>query len=249
MRRDAGQAGPAPVAVSRGLAEALEMDDAHADPTRERPTLEPLGSGPRGDRPIALLAGSFDPPTVAHVALATAWREETRGDVVLVYADRTLPKEPGGEEPLLDDAERLDALRRVAGAHAGFHAARASHGLIVDQAEAARDRWPGVPVTVLMGSDKARQLFEPGWYEDRDEALDRLFAAAEVRYAERAGDEGRVASIVAEPANARFLGRLAAISVSSEIAAVASSEVRRRIRSGMPVVELVPPEVIALLET
>jgi nicotinic acid mononucleotide adenylyltransferase len=249
MRRDAVEAGAAPVAVSRRLAEALEMDDAQADPTRERPTLEPLGSGPRGDRPIALLAGSFDPPTVAHVALAAAWRAETRGDVVLVYADHTLPKEPGAEEPLLDDAARLEALRRLADVHAGFHVARTSHGLIVDQAEAARGRWPGAPITVLMGSDKARQLFEPGWYADRDEALDRLFAAADVRYAERAGDEGRVASIVAEPANARFRGHLAAMSVPGEIAAVASSEVRRRIRAGVPVAELVPPEVIPLLET
>jgi len=197
-------------------------------PARGRQRLEPLGSGPRGDRPIALLAGSFDPPTVAHVALAEAWRAETGGDVVLVYADRTLPKEPEAEGPLLDDAARLEALRRVA--------------------EAARDRWPGAPLTVLMGSDKACQLFDPGWYDHRDEALDRLFSAAEVRYAERAGDEGLVASIVAEPANARFRGRLARIAVPSEIVAVASSGVRRWIREGRPVTELVPPEVLPLLE-
>jgi len=212
-----------------------------------RPRLEPLDRGPSGGRPIALLAGSFDPPTLAHVALALAWRAEAGGDVVLVYADRTLPKEPGTEAPLLDDAGRLEALRHLTAAHDGLHAARCSHGLLVDQAEAAHDRWPVAPLTVLLGSDKAKQLFDPVWYDDRDAALDRLFAVAEVRYAERAGDGGLIAAILARPDNAPFRGRTGPIEVSASIATVASSEVRRRVRSGRSVAGLVPPEVLPLV--
>lgn len=223
------------------------MDDERASPDDDRPRLAPIGRGPDGDRPIALLAGSFDPPTIAHVALAEAWRAETAGDVVFVYAHRTLPKRPGTEDPLLGDEARLEALRRVTAVREGFHAARASHGLIVDQAEAARARWPGARITVLLGSDKARQLFDPVWYQDLERALSRLFAAADVRCAAREGDEGLVGSILSEPAHARYRGRFTSIAVPAGIGAVASSDVRRRLRAGRRVDDLVPPEVLSLI--
>jgi nicotinic acid mononucleotide adenylyltransferase len=229
------------------LPQALGVDATRSGEGDDRPRLEPLDEEPTGDRPIALLAGSFDPPTVAHVALALAWRAETPGDVVLVYADRTLPKEPGTEAPLLGDATRLEALRRLTAANEGLHAARSSHGLLVDQAEAAHGRWPAAPLTVLLGSDKARQLFDPAWYDDRDEALGRLFAVAVVRYAERAGDTGLIAATLARPENAPFRSRIGPIEVPISVAAVASSAVRRRIRSGQSVADLVPPEVLPLV--
>lgn len=224
------------------------MGGTFSEPSADRPVLEPLGSAPPPGGRIALLAASFDPPTVAHVALADAWRAETGGDVVLVYADRTLPKESGAEGPIWDDETRLEALRRLTAAHDGFHAARASHGLIVDQVQAARDRWPDARITVLLGSDKARQLFDPVWYGNRDAALDRLFGMARVRYAVRAGDDGIVESIVAEPANARYRERITRIVLPAGTEAVASSDVRRRLRAGRSVDDLVPPEVLPLLE-
>jgi nicotinic acid mononucleotide adenylyltransferase len=229
------------------LPEALSVNGPSLNERGDRPRLEPLDEEPTGDRAIALLAGSFDPPTLAHLALAVAWRAETEGDVVLVYADRTLPKEPGAEPPLLEAAGRLEALRRLTAAHEGLHAARSSHGLLVDQAVAAHDRWPAAPLTVLLGSDKARQLVDPAWYDDRDEALGRLFAVATVRYAERAGDEGMIAATLARPENAPFRDRIAPIAVQGSVASVASSEVRRRIRSGRSVADLVPPEVLPLV--
>jgi len=125
--------------------------------------------------------------------------------------------------------------------------ARCSHGLLVDQAEAAHDRWPAATLAVLLGSDKAGQLFDPAWYDDRDEALRRLFAVAEVRYAERAGDDGLVAAILARPDSARFRDRIRPIEIPATVATVASSEVRRRVRSGRSVADLVPPEILPLV--
>jgi len=239
--------------TGRGLAAWVPLTEAQVvDATRptgrgERPRLDPLAGEPTGARPIGLLAGSFDPPTTAHAAVALAWRGETGGDVVLVYAVRTLPKEAGTEPPLLDDDERLETLRRLAAAHEGLHVARSSHGLLVDQAEAAHERWPGAPLTVLVGSDKARQLLDPSWYEDRDEALGRLVSVAGVRYAVRAGDEGAIAAILARPENGAFRDRFAPLAVEAWVVSVSSSEVRRRIRSGWSVDDLVPPEVRPLL--
>jgi nicotinic acid mononucleotide adenylyltransferase len=231
----------------RAVAQAPVVDRGRTVAGGDGPWIEPLTGEPDPGRPIALLAGSFDPPTIAHVALALGWRTGSGGDVVLVYAERTLPKGSDAEPPLLDDERRLKALGRVAAAHEGLVAARASHGLLVDQAEAAHDRWPAPPLTILVGSDKARQLFDAAWYEDRDTALDRLFAVAEVCVAERVGEEGLVAAVLDDPANARYRDRVAAIALPTDVAAVSSSEVRRRLRSGRPVADLVPPEVVSLL--
>jgi nicotinic acid mononucleotide adenylyltransferase len=85
------------------------------------------------------------------------------------------------------------------------------------------------------------------WYEDRDEALRRLFAVAGVRYAEREGAEGQIGTILALPGNAPFRARFRPIEVPARVATVASSEVRRRIRSGRSVTDLVPPEVLPLV--
>jgi nicotinamide-nucleotide adenylyltransferase len=195
---------------------------------------------------VALLPGSFDPLTVGHAALAEAARNHA--DVVLfVYSVRTLPKEASGPAGLLDEPARLQALR----AHVGDRADRAigvsSHGLLADQAQAARRRFPRARLSVLVGSDKVVQLFDPRWYHDRDEALDRLFAVTAVRYAVRAGDEGRVEAILARSENARWRRRVHRLEVPPEVAAVSSASVRERLARGEDVEHLVPRSVASLL--
>src|SRR5438552_2276767 len=61
---------------------------------------------------VALLAGSFDPVTVAHLALAEAAREHATL-VVALYSARTLPKEPGTPPALLDERARIETLVSV----------------------------------------------------------------------------------------------------------------------------------------
>jgi nicotinamide-nucleotide adenylyltransferase len=249
MRPEGGRFHPVEVLSSDPRSRKLPVMERTGGAEDRRPRLEPIGGEPTGTRATALLAGSFDPPTIGHLELASAWRAGSGGDVVLLYADRTLPKELGTEPPMLDDEGRLEALRRLTVTHEGLFAARASHRLLVDQAEAARDRWPRAPLTILLGSDKVLQLFEPAWYEDRDAALDRLFAAANVRYAARVGHRGLVPAIIARPENARFRGHIEPIEVPGDIEGVSSSEVRRRIRAGDSVADLVPIEILSLFGT
>ena len=69
------------------------------------------------------------------------------------------------------------------------------------------------------------------------------------RYAERLGDEGLIGAILTSPDNVPFRDWIRRIEVSASVAAVASSEVRRRIRSGRSVADLVPPEVLPLVRS
>lgn len=212
-----------------------------------RPVLVVLGERPPRPRAVALLSGSFDPPTVGHLALAEAVRAEA-DLVLLVYSARTLPKDPGTPPPHLPEEARVEAVRALAAGRPWLRAALCSHGLLAEQARAAAERFPGARLFLAIGSDKALQLLDPRWYEDRDRTLGELFALAEIRYAVRAGDEGRVEAALAEPRNAPWRGRFRRLELPPEAAPVSSRAVREALREGRPVEEWIPPEVLPVLE-
>jgi cytidyltransferase-like protein len=190
---------------------------------------------------VALLAGSFDPVTAGHVAMAEAARQSAEL-VVLTYSVRTLPKATGVEPPLLDEAERIRTVAAVCAARHGLALGLCSHGLLADQVAAAAERFPGASLTLVLGSDKLTQLFDPEWYDERDVALRGLFGAADVRYAIRGDDD--VSDALAE-AEALGLGeRVHPLAVDPAVAELASSAVRSLARSGGDVAGLVPMEAL-----
>ena len=205
-----------------------------------------------GDPPVVgLVPGSFDPPTIAHEALARGLAGMGCGLVLLVWSVCTLPKEaaPGGDPspPLLDDHPRLECLAVLAGGRPGIGVALSSHGLIAEQVEAARRRFPGSRLVVGMGSDKVLQLLDSRWYGDRTAALDHLTGLATVVYAARSGEEEAVERALAAPGNARWRHAFTRMGLDPEVAAVSSRDIRRRLRAGEDVSALVPPEVLTFL--
>jgi nicotinamide-nucleotide adenylyltransferase len=193
---------------------------------------------------VALLSGSFDPVTVGHLAVAKAALPHAER-VVLVYAARTIPKEPDAPEPLLDERSRLAALDAVCRSRPWLAVGISSHGLLVEQVRAARNRFGDAELFAVMGSDKVLQVLDPRWYPDRDAALEELFGAAIVLYAVRAGQEEDVADALGRPANARWSERFIRLPVPPDVAALSSREVRRRLRAGAEVHGLVPDEALA----
>jgi nicotinamide-nucleotide adenylyltransferase len=206
------------------------------------PRLEVLGPSPASPATVGLVAGSFDPMTVAHAALA-----ETLGTalVLLVWSPATLPKEagPGGAPaaPLLEPEDRVASLLAYAAARTSVAVALCSHGLYADQAEAAAAAFPRARPVLGLGSDKLRQLFDPGWYRDRDAALRRLFALADVAYAVRAGDEAAVRDLLARERPWR--PRLRRLELDPVVAGVSSRSVRRAVHRGDDVTALVPEAI------
>jgi nicotinic acid mononucleotide adenylyltransferase len=162
------------------LADALDRARAAAGgPPRLEPVAGPL---PRAGR-VGLLAGTFNPFTRAHAALAVAGHRAGCQLVVLAMAPVSLAKEGLARAHPVD---RLDWVAAWARRHPWAAVAAASHPLLVDMAEALGDATDG-QVALLVGADKAAQLAEPRWYDDPAAALGRLDRAASLLVAERAG--------------------------------------------------------------
>ena len=117
---------------------------------------------------IGCYPGTFNPLTVAHLAVAEAGRDAGPLDRVdLVVSVDSLGKAgPTGAEL----QRRLDLLRAAVERHDWLGLEVTDHQLIVDIAQ-------GYDV-VIMGADKWRQVNDPAWYDDdtaaRDAAVARL---------------------------------------------------------------------------
>jgi nicotinic acid mononucleotide adenylyltransferase len=205
-----------------------------------------LLSDPGAPAGVALLAGSFDPLTVGHEALARA-ASQPADLVILVYSVKPLSKEGPVPPPLLREAERLHVLERFCRARPGMAVGLASRGLLAEQLAAARDRFPQASISLVMGSDKVLQLLDPHWYEDREAVLSGLFREARVLYAVRAGEEGAVEVALDRAENTGWRDRFERVPVPPELASVSSRLVRERVRRGEDVGHLVPPEALRAL--
>jgi nicotinic acid mononucleotide adenylyltransferase len=207
----------------------------------ESPTLLVTGEPTPRPKSIALLSGSFDPMTVAHAALADG-ASRLVDLVLLVYSARTLPKEESAPPSLLRETDRLEALERFRQRHAKTAVAISSHGLLAEQVEAARERFPTQGLFMVVGSDKVLQMLDPKWYEDRDRTLEGLFREAVVLYADRAGEESAVEAALKRPENAPWADRFKRLNVPARVAAVSSTSVRTLIEAGKNPSDLVVEE-------
>jgi hypothetical protein len=138
---------------------------------------------------IGCYPGSFDPPTVAHVAVAEAARAAHRLDRV----DLVVSRVPLGKDvvvrPTLD--ERVAVLEALATRLGWLAVVVSDRRLIADLAE-------GYDV-VIMGADKWAQVRDPAFYDGSAEARDAAVARLpEVALAPRGSDEVGGLTIAAE---------------------------------------------------
>lgn len=110
--------------------------------------------------------GSFDPPTIAHVAIAeAAVRAAALDRLDLAISRAALGKEPATQRPL---EARLVAVERLTESRPWLRVVLTDAQLIADIA-AGYD-------AVIMGADKWAQVRDPAWYGNDPAARDRALA-------------------------------------------------------------------------
>ena len=180
-----------------------------------------------------LLAGTFNPLTLAHVAVATAGHRAGCERVVLALAPVSLDKERVERAHPVD---RLDWVRTWARGQPWAVVAVSSRPLLVDMAESL-GRLTGAEVALLVGTDKAVQLFDPRYYDDLESALERLARSASLLVAERAGSPPAVLPLPA-----------GALATPGWAPRRSSTEAREAARRGRPLDGLVPAAIVRAVE-
>jgi nicotinic acid mononucleotide adenylyltransferase len=201
---------------------------------------------PVGGR-LGLLAGSFNPPTVAHTTLAKAGLANGQLDrVYYVLSTHTVGKEVVTGAALED---RLLLLDRLAEADPRLGTLLINRGLFLDQARIARAAFPTLGALVfLVGFDKIVQIFDPRYYDDRDADLEQLFALGTFLVAPRGTDDAEdLAALLSAPDNRRFAGGVEPLDLPPELRDVASTAVRTTIGDGQTRDPATPPLVQAFI--
>jgi nicotinate-nucleotide adenylyltransferase len=171
---------------------------------------------------LGILPGTFNPVTVAHLALATAGLEAV--DQVLLVLPRVLPHKVWSGASFDDRVSLL--LEAVAGEER-LSVASTERGLFVEIAEECRESYgAGVKLSFLCGADAAERI--ANWDYGDPAAFAHMMRQFDLLVAERGG---------------RFALPHRPLKLEGDHAAVSASEVRERIARGDSWEHLVPAAV------
>jgi nicotinate-nucleotide adenylyltransferase len=182
-------------------------------------------------RRIGVLGGTFDPPHIGHLIVASEALWQLDLDVVRLVPARTPPHKPAGAqtEPERRGAWLDAAIEGTPGLEVSrIELDREGPSYTADTLEAMAAAEPGAEIWFILGADQLAGL--PGW---RGPA--RILAAARLAVVPRAGHDARALAEEIAPGRADLL--------SVPEIGVSSSMIRERVAAGLPVRFLVPPEV------
>ncbi len=180
-------------------------------------------------RKLGILAGAFNPPTRAHIALAEAGLSAV--DEVLFVLPRAFPHKEY-EGAAFED--RLRMLLTCTAAEPRYSVASVAGGLFVDIVRECRKAYaPGTQFAVLCGRDAAERIVT--WDYGYASALEEMLEEFEVFVASRGGH-------YEPPPGLRH--RIRAIPIASGFEEISATEVRERIQRCEPWEHLVPESII-----
>jgi len=178
---------------------------------------------------LALFPGAWNPPTVAHLAIARAALDYVSEVVWLL--PRAFPHKAFEG---VDFAQRLDMLVAIARWELGFSVAVADGGLYVEMADDARALLgPEPEIALLCGRDAAERI--ANWNYQEPGVFDAMVDRYPLLVAGRDGDY---------LPHAHHAERVIRVPLSAQFNEVSSTEVRNRMAKGMPWRHLIPNAIV-----
>jgi nicotinate (nicotinamide) nucleotide adenylyltransferase len=194
--------------------------------------LEFFRRAPGSPARLAVFPGTFNPPTLAHLALARA-ALAAAGEVLFVLP-RVFPHKPY-EGASFD--QRVRMLEAALAEEPRFSIAATARGLFIEIAEEVRAAYGArTRLTFLCGRDAAERIVN--WDYGRPGAIEEMLEVFDLLVASRQGE-------YAPPDHLRV--RIAALELETACDEVSATEVRRRIAAGEPWRHLVPPACVPLV--
>jgi nicotinate (nicotinamide) nucleotide adenylyltransferase len=184
-----------------------------------------------GPRKVGILAGSFNPPTIAHLELAKAASE--RVDLILCVVPRVFPHKDYSGATLEQRFEMLIEMLDAAGLAAPHSIACTSQGLFIDIAREFREHFgTEVKLSFICGRDAAERILN--WDYGRPGVVEEMLREFELLVAPRGGQ-------FSPPEEYRH--RIHALHLQGGHDEVSSTEVRQRIARGEPWEHLAPERI------
>jgi nicotinate-nucleotide adenylyltransferase len=182
---------------------------------------------------LAILAGAFNPPTRAHLAMAHV--ALAVGDEVLFALPRAFPhKQYAG----LEFETRVELLRAALAGNPRFSLAATEGGLFVEIAQEARPIYgANTELLFLCGRDTAERIV--GWDYGRGDSIEKQLESFKLLVASRRG--------AYEPPPA-IRDRVQLLDFPTGFDEVSSTELRRRMQAGEPWRHLAPESILHLLD-
>ena len=207
---------------------------------------------PRQSKHIGVLDASFNPLTLAHEALVHHAQNAFNFDeIVLLLAKTNVDKALFGADlgqrlammvNYADSDTQLDTHLSIAGC---------SHARFIDKAHALRALFsPNAQIYFLVGHDTLIRIFDPHYYTDMIAELKELFSLCQIVSANRESPSREVFhKFISRPECAPFANRVHPLQLPQSFGNISSTEVRKRIRAGASITDLVPESIALFIET
>jgi nicotinate-nucleotide adenylyltransferase len=200
-------------------------------------------------RRAGILGGTFNPPHLGHLAIASHARDELELDRVLLIPAQIPPHKPTAEDPGSGHRLRMCSLLVE---HAGglsvcaLEIERGGRSFTVDTLEMIHASHPDAELTFILGADTASTL--PAWRKPA-----KLLELVDLAVAARAGSAREqvldtVASLSEVSGGAPLNDSSAVRFLDLPVMEVSSSMVRRRLAGGEPIDDLVGPAVAGYIK-
>jgi nicotinate-nucleotide adenylyltransferase len=186
------------------------------------------------------LSAAFNPPTVAHLALARSAYEHFHLHEVLLVLPLTQPHKDLVGAPI---AARLEMMALAVQDRPEFSVAAGTHGLFIDICRSVELAYP--PQTHLWfitGRDAGERILT--WpYDDPAQALASLFGRADLLVADREGTFTLPDLPVARP----YVDQIHHLPLPVAYQRISATQVRTRLAKGEEVTDLLPQPVLAYI--
>jgi nicotinate (nicotinamide) nucleotide adenylyltransferase len=196
---------------------------------------------------LGIFPASFNPPTLAHVALIRRARQRVNLDEILILLDaQAMGKRIIGAA--LQD--RVLMLERLFQRDPKLSIGISNRGLFVEKLEPLRAMYPfPVMFTFIVGFDTILRVMDKRYYSDRDKTLSRLFRQCEFLVANRDGkEEAFFDELFCREENQPYRDKVLFITLPSRFSFVSSSLIRENLREDRPVQAWVPSPVLRLIK-
>jgi nicotinate-nucleotide adenylyltransferase len=183
-------------------------------------------------RTLGVLPAGFNPPTRAHLALAEAALRVA--DEVLFVLPREFPHKSYKDTTF---TERMEMLLAATGGEPRYSVASSEGGLFLEIAGECREAYgQKTALAFICGRDAAERILS--WDYGQPDAVQHMLQEFEMLVAPRSGD-------FQPPGEAQR--RIRPLAVDGHISTISATEVRERVRQGLPWEHMVPAEVVSMV--